>query len=83
MYVAVITILWSWAGAFSARPLAFYAGAATIAMYARVVLGEEPALARRHPEEWAAYEAVRAGEQIPEASLRIRHSRTNAPRQFT
>lgn len=56
MYVAVITMLWSWAAAFPSSPLVVYAGAATMAMYVRVVHGEEPALARRYPEEWAAYQ---------------------------
>jgi len=55
MYVAVMLVLWGWALGFHSRPLALYALAVTIAFHLRVVLAEEPWLARRHGDRYAQY----------------------------
>lgn len=57
MYVAVLMILCGWALAFSTRWLWTYAGVVAIVFHLRVVLGEEPWLARVHGEQWASYKA--------------------------
>jgi protein-S-isoprenylcysteine O-methyltransferase Ste14 len=57
MYVAVLTILCGWAIAFGSRGLWIYAAAMAIAFHLRVVLFEEPWLARTHGESWAEYRA--------------------------
>jgi len=57
MYVAVTLILWGWAAGFRSRPLAVYALAVMAAFHLRVVLGEEPWLARTHGAAWARYRA--------------------------
>ena len=55
MYVAIILVLWGWALGFRSRPLALYAVAVTIAFHLRVVLAEEPWLARTHGDRYAQY----------------------------
>lgn len=55
MYVAVLLILCGWALGFRSRALAIYALAVAVAFHLRVVLGEEPWLARTHGEKWARY----------------------------
>jgi protein-S-isoprenylcysteine O-methyltransferase Ste14 len=55
MYVAVILILSGWALTFPSRVLWLYAGAVAVAFHLRVILGEEPWLARRHGEQWTSY----------------------------
>jgi protein-S-isoprenylcysteine O-methyltransferase Ste14 len=57
MYLAVLLILCGWALAYGSRALWVYAAAMTIAFHLRVVLAEEPWLARTHGEQWAAYRA--------------------------
>ena len=57
MYVAVLLVLVGWATAFRSRALAIYAVAVGIAFHLRVVLAEEPTLARMFPAEWQAYRA--------------------------
>lgn len=57
MYVAVTLILVGWALAFAAQGLALYAGGVAVAFHLRVVLGEEPWLARRHGDAWVRYAA--------------------------
>ena len=57
MYIAVVLILVGWALAFGAPWLWSYAGAVAVAFHLRVVLGEEPWLARRYGAQWAAYRA--------------------------
>ena len=57
MYVAVLLMLVGWALGAGARSLWLYAGAVAVAFHLRVVLGEEPWLARRHGEAWARYRA--------------------------
>ena len=55
MYIAVLLILIGWAWAFQSLPLAIYAGMVAVAFHLRVVLGEEPWLARQHGQDWIDY----------------------------
>ena len=55
MYVAVLLILVGWAWAFDSRTLWIYAACIAIAFHLRVILGEEPWLARTHGEQWTTY----------------------------
>jgi protein-S-isoprenylcysteine O-methyltransferase Ste14 len=57
MYVAVALILIGWALGYRSPALAIYAFAVCVAFHLRVVLNEEPFLARTHGEEWARYKA--------------------------
>lgn len=56
MYVGVLLILIGWALLFRSAALAWYAAAVAVAFHLRVVLGEEPWLARVHGADWSAYE---------------------------
>jgi protein-S-isoprenylcysteine O-methyltransferase Ste14 len=55
MYVAVSLVLWGWALGFRSWPLAAYAVAIMVAFHLRIVLYEEPWLARTHREKWIDY----------------------------
>lgn len=55
MYIAVVLVILGWALAFHSLPLAAYALAMVIVFHLRVVLGEEPWLAREHGDRWAGY----------------------------
>lgn len=55
MYVAVAVILLGWAASFRSVGLLLYALAVMVAFHLRVVLGEEPWLARTHGEFWQQY----------------------------
>ena len=55
MYVAVIVMLVGWALSFRMPSLWLYAAAIALAFVARVILFEEPWLARTHGDEWDAY----------------------------
>ena len=55
MYVGVLLILTGWAIGFRSWPLAIYAGGVAVAVHVRVLVHEEPFLARTHPDAWAAY----------------------------
>jgi len=57
MYVGVLLILCGWAIGFQSWDLAIYAGAIALAFHLRVVLNEEPFLARTHGETWTTYKA--------------------------
>lgn len=57
MYVAVLLILSGWALAFPSRALWIYAACVAAAFHLRVVLYEEPTLARAFGQEWTAYRA--------------------------
>lgn len=57
MYIAVILVLAGWALVFQARALWIYLAAVAIIFHLRVVVGEEPWLARTHGAEWRAYRA--------------------------
>jgi protein-S-isoprenylcysteine O-methyltransferase Ste14 len=55
MYISVLTILCGWSLAFRSVRLWEYAAGVAIAFHLRVVLSEEPFLARAHGAEWTAY----------------------------
>jgi protein-S-isoprenylcysteine O-methyltransferase Ste14 len=55
MYLAVLTILAAWALGFGSRTLWLYAASVALAFHLRVLLGEEPWLARTHGEAWESY----------------------------
>ena len=55
MYVSVALILIGWSIAFASRNLATYTLIVVIAFHLRVVLGEEPWLARTHGAQWDDY----------------------------
>lgn len=57
MYVGVLLILGGWAVGFRSWPLALYAAGVAVAVHLRVILHEEPFLARTHGEAWTAYRA--------------------------
>ncbi len=58
MYIAVLLVLVGWALGFRSRPLAIYAAAVAFAFHLRVVLYEEPFLARTHGDRWTKYRAT-------------------------
>jgi protein-S-isoprenylcysteine O-methyltransferase Ste14 len=60
MYIAVLLVLFGWAIGFQSALLATYAVAVGIAFHLRVVLAEEPWLARTHGAKWERYK-----EQVP------------------
>ena len=55
MYVGVLLILLGWSLLFRSPVLGWYAMAIAIVFHVRVVLGEEPWLARTYGAEWQAY----------------------------
>ena len=55
MYVSVSLILLGWAAAYRSTTLLTYTGIVILAFYLRVVLVEEPWLARTHGEGWRHY----------------------------
>ena len=55
MYVGVLLVLAGWALAFGALTLAFYAAVVAAAFHLRVLLAEEPTLARLFGAEWDAF----------------------------
>jgi protein-S-isoprenylcysteine O-methyltransferase Ste14 len=55
MYVAVTLMLLGWAVSFGLPGLFAYAAAVAVVFHLRIVLGEEPWLARKHGEEWQSY----------------------------
>lgn len=57
MYVAVVLVIIGWAAMFHSRPLAIYALAVAVGFHLRVILGEEPWLARTFGEKWVRYRA--------------------------
>jgi protein-S-isoprenylcysteine O-methyltransferase Ste14/pimeloyl-ACP methyl ester carboxylesterase len=57
MYVSVVLILIGWAIGFRSHSLLVYALAVMAAFHARVLLYEEPVLARTHRDEWKRYAA--------------------------
>jgi protein-S-isoprenylcysteine O-methyltransferase Ste14 len=57
MYISVVLVLWGWALGFRSRAIAVYALLVMSAFHLRVILGEEPWLARTHGEEWVRYKA--------------------------
>jgi protein-S-isoprenylcysteine O-methyltransferase Ste14 len=69
MYVAVLLILSGWALGFTSRGLWLYAAVIAVAFHLRIVLFEEPWLARAHPAEFAEY-AARVPRWLGVGSLR-------------
>ncbi len=57
MYVAVLVMLAGWALAYGSRTLWLYAGVVALLFHIRVILFEEPWLARRYAADYAAYRA--------------------------
>ena len=57
MYIAVLLVLWGWALGCRSRAIAVYALLVMLAFHLRVILGEEPWLARTHGQEWVRYKA--------------------------
>jgi protein-S-isoprenylcysteine O-methyltransferase Ste14 len=57
MYVGVAVVLAGWALAYRSRTLAIYAAVVIAAFHLRVVLFEEPWLARTHGDAWVRYRA--------------------------
>ncbi len=55
MYVGVLLILCGWAAGFGFWPLAAYAGTVAVAFHLRVLLYEEPTLARSFGQQWDHY----------------------------
>src|SRR5262245_23934896 len=55
MYVAVTLVLCGWALTFRSVNLALYALVVAVAFHLRVVLNEEPYLARTHGDRWTRY----------------------------
>jgi protein-S-isoprenylcysteine O-methyltransferase Ste14 len=55
MYVGVVLILIGWSIWFSSRFLVEYCVAVAIMFHLRVLIGEEPWLAKVHGEEWTRY----------------------------
>jgi protein-S-isoprenylcysteine O-methyltransferase Ste14 len=69
MYIGVLLILCGWAWGFGARSLWIYAAVVMLLFHVRVVVGEEPWLARTHGDEWARYRA-RVPRWLPFGPLR-------------
>ena len=57
MYVAVLCIVAGWAAGFRSTAIGLYAFGLLIAFHLRILLHEEPFLARAHGEGWRAYAA--------------------------
>lgn len=57
MYVGVLVIVSGWALGFQSWSLAAYAVCLAVAFHLRVILNEEPFLARTHGTEWDQYRA--------------------------
>jgi len=55
MYVSVALVLLAWAISFGSLGLTVYTLVVVVAFHLRVVLGEEPWLARTHGTEWERY----------------------------
>jgi protein-S-isoprenylcysteine O-methyltransferase Ste14 len=55
MYVAVLLILSGWAVGFWSRPLTLYAEVVLVVFHLRIVLHEEPWLARTFGDNWIQY----------------------------
>jgi protein-S-isoprenylcysteine O-methyltransferase Ste14 len=57
MYIAVLLILFGWAALFGSWAIVVYAAAVAPIVHLRVLLHEEPYLARTHGPAWTAYAA--------------------------
>ncbi len=75
MYLSVLVLLLGWAATFTSRGLAIYAAGVAVAFHLRVVLGEEPWLARTHGESWQRY-AARVPRWLGRSGGTLRRSRS-------
>jgi protein-S-isoprenylcysteine O-methyltransferase Ste14 len=66
MYVGVLLILTGWATSFRTPTLAIYAVVVAILFHLRVLVHEEPWLARTFPGEWPAYRS-----RVPRWLIRV------------
>jgi protein-S-isoprenylcysteine O-methyltransferase Ste14 len=57
MYIAVLLVLCGWATMFASRTVWIYAALVAIGFHLRVILGEEPWLARTYGAQWVTYRA--------------------------
>ena len=57
MYVGVVLILIGWAVGYRSVGLAIYAAVIAVVFHVRVIVHEEPFLARTHGEAWTRYRA--------------------------
>jgi protein-S-isoprenylcysteine O-methyltransferase Ste14 len=55
MYVAVALVLFGWGQLFGSTGLLVYALVVVLAFHLRILLSEEPWLARTFPDQWPAY----------------------------
>ena len=55
MYISVALILTGWAVTFVSPALGIYAACVAVAFHVRVIVAEEPYLAKTHGEEWSRY----------------------------
>jgi protein-S-isoprenylcysteine O-methyltransferase Ste14 len=55
MYLGVLCIVGGWAIGFQSTSLGLYCAGLLAAFHLRVILAEEPFLARTHGEEWTEY----------------------------
>jgi protein-S-isoprenylcysteine O-methyltransferase Ste14 len=55
MYVAMTSLIFGWAWAFWSAPIAWYMLFMILAFHVRILLGEEPRLAREFGGEWSRY----------------------------
>jgi protein-S-isoprenylcysteine O-methyltransferase Ste14 len=69
MYVGVLLILIGWTLAFRSRALLAYTGVVAVLFHVRVLLYEEPWLARTFPDEWPQFKA-RVSRWFKAASIR-------------
>lgn len=60
IYIAIVVVILGWSLAFRSPAFAAFALATWVVFHLRVVLGEEPWLARTHGEQW-----VRYAERVP------------------
>lgn len=74
MYVAVVLMLVGWALTFHARAPWLYAGGVAAVFHLRVIRVEEPWLARRYGEQWAAYAA-----RVPRWGVPLRRRSSGCP----
>lgn len=74
MYVSVLIILCGWALGFRSGSMWIYTAVVAVVFHLRVVISEEPWLARTHGEDWKRYRA-----SVPRWLFRINRS-GSAPR---
>jgi len=58
MYLAILFFLSGWALSIGSPVIAAYALVLAVAFHLRVMISEEPTLARKYPDDWPAYSAA-------------------------